>query len=254
MTKSLLVAMTLALLPPSLFAVDGVVLINQSTVMAAGGFPYVISQPGSYKLSGSLTMITTPAGNYAPLAADVAIVITHSGVVLDLNGFSIAVTNTNNTLSHPWVAITDDGSCSPTDILHCSYEQIVIRNGVISLRSNTDNGSPMGFAAGINLSGSASNLLEDLAVSMRGGTLGNTVLHVTADAMRIGPESVIRHNVLYGFLRPTCPSVVTENATLDFSSGFPAGPTGACTTFANVRKGPDAETFAASLMHFKRAS
>jgi hypothetical protein len=39
------VAMSLVL--PCLFAVDGVVLINQSTVLAAGGFPYAISQPGS---------------------------------------------------------------------------------------------------------------------------------------------------------------------------------------------------------------
>jgi hypothetical protein len=38
------------------FAVDGVVLINQSTVMAAGGFPYKITQPGSYKLSGNLAV------------------------------------------------------------------------------------------------------------------------------------------------------------------------------------------------------
>jgi len=61
------------------FAVDGVVLINQSTVTAAGGFPYTISQPGSYKLSGNLTV---PAGvNGIQIAA--------SNVVLDLNGFSI---------------------------------------------------------------------------------------------------------------------------------------------------------------------
>ena len=48
----------------SAFAVDGQVLINQSTVMAAGGFPYIISNSGSYKLSGNLTMNTTSAGNY----------------------------------------------------------------------------------------------------------------------------------------------------------------------------------------------
>jgi len=43
---------------------EGVVLINQSTVMAAGGFPYVITQPGSYKLSGNLTLNTTQAGDF----------------------------------------------------------------------------------------------------------------------------------------------------------------------------------------------
>ena len=52
MTKTLLLAG--ALLASSAFAVDGVVLINQSTVTAAGGFPYSITQSGSYRLSGNL--------------------------------------------------------------------------------------------------------------------------------------------------------------------------------------------------------
>jgi len=40
------------------------VLINQSTVLATGGFPYIISNPGSYKLTGNLTMSATSAGAY----------------------------------------------------------------------------------------------------------------------------------------------------------------------------------------------
>ena len=51
MTKHLLSILAFALIPVGAFGVDGVVLINQSTVMTSGGFPYVISQPGSYKLS-----------------------------------------------------------------------------------------------------------------------------------------------------------------------------------------------------------
>ena len=46
------------------WAVDGVVLINQSSVAAAGGFPFFITQPGSYKLSSNITMNVTSAGNY----------------------------------------------------------------------------------------------------------------------------------------------------------------------------------------------
>jgi hypothetical protein len=42
------------------FAVDGVVLINQATVASAGGLPFQITQPGSYRLSGDLTV---PDGN-----------------------------------------------------------------------------------------------------------------------------------------------------------------------------------------------
>src|SRR5437867_7286405 len=89
MRKTILVVLAMALVPACSFAVDGQVLINQSTVMAAGGFPYIISQPGSYKLSGNLTISTSITGNYAGL--DIAIGIKSSGVVLDLNGFSITV-------------------------------------------------------------------------------------------------------------------------------------------------------------------
>ncbi len=63
------------------FAIDGVTLINQSTVVAAGGFPYVITQPGSYKLAGNLTATSTTA-----------ISITAPYVTLDLNGFLIFCT------------------------------------------------------------------------------------------------------------------------------------------------------------------
>jgi hypothetical protein len=35
-------------------AVDGTIEINQATVMAAGGFPYVVSNPGSTSLGNNL--------------------------------------------------------------------------------------------------------------------------------------------------------------------------------------------------------
>lgn len=69
-----------ALLTPCTFAIDGQVLINQSTVTAAGGFPYIIAKPGSYKLSGNLQ---PPDQNTS------AILISSDHVTLDLNGFSI---------------------------------------------------------------------------------------------------------------------------------------------------------------------
>lgn len=75
-----------ALVPTTASAVDGVILIDQNKALAgnvtpgdAGGFPVTLSQPGSYRLSGNLTV---PADTHG-------ILIGNSGVTLDLNGFSI---------------------------------------------------------------------------------------------------------------------------------------------------------------------
>src|SRR5262249_44867667 len=69
------------------YAVDGVVLINQSAALAGGvvpfdapGFPVTIEVSGSYRLSGNLVV---------PDAKTTAIQILASNVTLDLNGFSI---------------------------------------------------------------------------------------------------------------------------------------------------------------------
>ena len=75
-----LLTVLLFLAPAPLLATDGEILINQSVVMSAGGFPYVISQPGSYKLTGNLTV---PVNNNG-------IQINSSFVTVDLNGFNIA--------------------------------------------------------------------------------------------------------------------------------------------------------------------
>lgn len=70
-----------------LYGVDGVVLINQANALAGNvtpgdtaGFPVTISQPGSYRLSGNLTV---------PDANTNAIEIASNNVSIDLNGFSI---------------------------------------------------------------------------------------------------------------------------------------------------------------------
>jgi hypothetical protein len=67
------------LIPRNIFAVDGVVLINQSTLTASGG-TYTTASPGSYKLSGNLQQKDkdTPV-----------ITIASDNVAIDFNGFSI---------------------------------------------------------------------------------------------------------------------------------------------------------------------
>jgi len=74
---SLCFAFSLASVPA--LAVDGQTLINQSIVNASGGFPYTISSPGSYKLSGNLVV---PSGDGIHITAD--------NVTLDLGGFTIS--------------------------------------------------------------------------------------------------------------------------------------------------------------------
>jgi hypothetical protein len=76
-----------ALISSCAFAVDGVVLIDQNRALAgnvtpgdAPGFPVSITQPGSYKLSGNLTL---PNGNTS------GILLSASNVTVDLGGFSI---------------------------------------------------------------------------------------------------------------------------------------------------------------------
>jgi hypothetical protein len=107
----LAIAMLGLALPASVFAVDGVTLINQSTVMAAGGFPYKITQPGSYKLSGNL--------DASQVMVD-AIQITVSNVTLDLNGFSIFGPPSQNL-----------GAGSGVNIFN-NVNFVIVRNGTIS--------------------------------------------------------------------------------------------------------------------------
>src|SRR5438046_155584 len=71
----------------NLYAVDGVVLIDQNRALAGGvtpgdapGFPVTLSVAGSYRLSGNLTV---------PDENTNAIVVSADNVTIDLNGFSI---------------------------------------------------------------------------------------------------------------------------------------------------------------------
>lgn len=72
-----------AIAVPRAGAVDGVVLVDQSKVIANGSFPFKITAPGSYRLSGNLTLAT---------GAD-AIDVNAAPVTIDLNGFTITGVN-----------------------------------------------------------------------------------------------------------------------------------------------------------------
>jgi len=152
------ISFTLAatMLAPCLFAVDGVVLINQSTVVAAGGFPYKITQPGSYKLSGNLTV---------PDANTTAISIASVNVTLDLNGFGII---------GPVVCTYDIFSATPTT--SCSSPASSGGYGV------ENSGTRCGFAAGSTCPVSGDSVINgtvrgmgSIGIVLYGGTVRNVL-------------------------------------------------------------------------------
>jgi hypothetical protein len=174
-TKTFILALA-ALIPFSLFAVDGVVLINQSAVMAAGGFPYTISNPGSYKLSGNLT----------PPPDKVTIQIITNNVVLDLNGFTVQCSN--DAASSPYYFACIFG---PVPV-----HNIAIRNGTVVVTESGATGSNQ-VVAGVGLP-------FDNPFGANGITLEDLHIEVEADPTYIalgwdlGRNSIIRHNILSG--------------------------------------------------------
>ena len=146
--------LALAALAGSLYAVDGVILIDQARALAgnvtpgdAPGFPVTISQPGSYRLSSNLTV---PSGqNGIQVAAQL--------VSIDLNGFSITTQPQTSLVG----GIVTDGVVAPLGI---------------SIR----NGSIMGFTLPISL-----NLLGARLLLCRYCTLENLFLF-TGSTLNVG--------------------------------------------------------------------
>jgi hypothetical protein len=172
MRKTVFVILATALVPFCAFAIDGVVLINQSTVMAAGGFPYTISQAGSYKLSGNLV---------APNGLD-GIHITANNVVLDLNGFSITSSGSNLNAAIGQVGRT-------------GVSLVVIRNGTIA-----------GFATPIFLVDSTRVVVEDIstAIGGSGGTgsilvgSNGTIRRSVSDRAQVFCPAVVIDSIISG--------------------------------------------------------
>jgi hypothetical protein len=109
-----------AALSTSLYAVDGVVLINQSQALAgnitpgdAPGFPVTISQSGSYRLTGNLII---------PDANTTAIQITAENVTLDLNGLASSDQSSVHSVRRRAPRQARASVCSPAPIKHLARE------------------------------------------------------------------------------------------------------------------------------------
>jgi hypothetical protein len=77
---SVALSLAVGLAAAPLLATDGVIQISQAAIEAAGGFPHDITAPGSYRLTGNLTVTQADAQ---------AILVDANDVTIDLNGFTI---------------------------------------------------------------------------------------------------------------------------------------------------------------------
>jgi len=156
----LFVAILLGLWAPA-YATDGVMLINQATVLASGGFPYVISTSGTYRLSGNLVVAS---GDGIHINAD--------NVTLDLNGFTITGSSASSsigikvpssqmgiairggTLNMWYVGVVASSSCTS-----CQFQQLLIH----------------GTSYGITVNGGTSVLITGNTIQGVSSTIGQCI-------------------------------------------------------------------------------
>ena len=238
------IALSLEVQVPGAYAVDGVMLINQDNAMAGGvtpgdapGFPVTISQPGSYKLSGNLTV---------PDANTTAIEIASDHVTIDLNGFSI--TGPVDCSNRPCSGLGTGNGISTRLVNNTNYFNITIRNGTIQglggsgidlvgdsflveymhVRSNGGNGIRLGQFFGFSSNGivkhnnahrngnygiiiggglvsdnvATQNLNNGIAMSVKGSVVHNVSMdHAFGSGLILGAQVSYIGNVLSGNLR-----------------------------------------------------
>ncbi|MCA9504407.1 MAG: hypothetical protein H6748_16220 [Spirochaetaceae bacterium] len=183
-TAGLLACLASLLLVASGASAQGFIEINQAVVDANGGFPYVITAPGSYRLTGNL--IKTGADGSVN-----AIEIDSSNVDLDLRGFFMAGPGTC-TRNPSTYAVTCTGHVPGQGVLvSVGSNDVTIRSGIIKGFFNGVVSSALGTRAdslsvnehafvGVQLFGDGSEVQNVSA--QRNGTSGITVQnhsHVT---------------------------------------------------------------------------
>ncbi len=187
MKKHVLLVLAMIVTPFSAFAVDGTVLINQSTVTAMGGFPYTITQSGSYKLSGNLVVPSGLSG----------IVITVPNVTIDLNGFNIASLGFTSIFTNYAIGATGTG-----------LYNIIVRNGTL-----TDWTQGIVFFSNVSLvTVQDLNVLETFNIG--GTSISNGI------AVNVPVHSIVKRVLTDGQVHVACPSIVSETiANIQQSGG-----------------------------------
>jgi hypothetical protein len=183
------------------FAADGRVEINQAAVTAGSGFPYQITQPGSYMLTSDLVV---PDANTSAIQISAS-----TGVTLDLNGFTV---RGPVTCSHSGDEFYD------ASLLTCSASG----NGTgISGGSGAwiRNGHVRGFGRyGIQASGSLSShsVVEDVRVEQnaQGGIYLNNGTVRRVNVARNGADGIF--NIAAG---DASSATVIEDSNIAFNKG-----------------------------------
>lgn len=202
-TRGPVTALFLAALSCNLYAVDGVVLIDQNRALAGGvtsgdtpGFPITINQPGSYRLAGNLTV---------PLNVN-GIQISANDITLDLNGFKIECSS----------SAVENYCIGETGF----FQNISIRNGVV--RGTAPGGGALHSVSGLYFIGSSQMTVEELQIAVNGGTY----------SLATGPFSIVRHNNLSGAgINGQCPTLYAENIN---NSGGAGGGGSGCVRVNNI--------------------
>jgi parallel beta-helix repeat protein len=152
------------------WAVDGVIEINDARVKKNGGdYPFVVSQPGSYRLTGNLT----------PGQGKVAISITVNNVTVDLNGFAIIGPGA--------------GLASGVTVM-AGQSNITVRNGTI--RSMGGTGIVAGSFARVEKVQSINNLGSGVSVGSFSTVSGNIASGNGLTGIDVGQGSTVSGNTV----------------------------------------------------------
>ena len=191
----------------AVYAVDGVIEINQASALAGGvvpgdfaGFPVTITVPGSYRLTSDLVLSANTDGIEAPLTTS------PDDVTIDLNGFTIHGNGSNQN----GIQLSEGNNWEIRNGTVKGFsggiQQQAISTGhrIINVRSK-DN-----IRWGIAISNGSGHLVKDCTV-IGNGTLsthrgiligsnsmaiGNTVLNNSGLGMSLGTGTGYRSNVV----------------------------------------------------------
>lgn len=181
----LLPFMIASLYASSALAVDGVIEINDAAAGAGGvtpgdtpGYPVTIDRPGSYRLTGHLSVSS---------ANNTVVEITANDVTLDLNGFSIRCL---------YLFIPCAGNGTGRGISGDSSENTTVRNG--SVVDMGEHGIYIGNGSRVEDVTASNNGGKGVRVGLQSSVVRSTILDNAGTGIDAGGTSRVAENVIEG--------------------------------------------------------